>query len=138
MTRTWTISQLSDEFGVTPRTIRFYEDRGLISPRREGQNRVYSPRDRVRLGFILRGKRLGFSLDEIREMLDLYDLGNGQVEQLRVTLDRSRARLDTLRRQRADIEEAMGELEDACRTLEDMLAAKLAATEPAPRRRAAR
>jgi len=138
MTRTWTISQLSDEFGVTPRTIRFYEDRGLISPRREGQNRVYSPRDRVRLGFILRGKRLGFSLDEIREMLDLYDLGDGQVEQLRVTLDRSRARLDTLRRQRADIEEAMGELEDACRTLEDMLAAKLAATEPAPRRRAAR
>ena len=138
MTRTWTISQLSDEFGVTPRTIRFYEDRGLLSPRREGQNRIYSPRDRVRLGFILRGKRLGFSLDEIREMLDLYDLGDGQVEQLRVTLDRARARLDTLRRQRADIEEAMGELEEACRTLEDMLAAKRAANDPAPRRRAAR
>jgi DNA-binding transcriptional MerR regulator len=124
MARTYTITQLAEEFGITPRAIRFYEDRALLSPRREGQNRIYSPRDRVRLGFILRGKRLGFRLDEIREMLDLYDLGDGQAEQLRVTLERTRERLQTLRRQRQDIDQAIGELEEAARTLETMLASK--------------
>lgn len=138
MTRTFTITQLSEAFGITPRAIRFYEDRGLLTPRREGQNRIYTARDRVRLGLILRGKRLGFRLDEIGEMLDLYDLGDGQVEQLRVTLERSRQRLETLRRQREDIDQAMAELDEACHTLEHMLATKVAEVEPPARKRAAR
>ena len=138
MTRTFTITQLSEAFEITPRAIRFYEDRGLLTPRREGQNRIYTARDRVRLGLILRGKRLGFRLDEIGEMLDLYDLGDGQVEQLRVTLARSRQRLETLRRQREDIDQAMAELDEACHTLENMLAAKAAEVEPPARKRAAR
>ena len=138
MTRTFTITQLSEAFEITPRAIRFYEDRGLLTPRREGQNRIYTARDRVRLGLILRGKRLGFRLDEIGEMLDLYDLGDGQVEQLRVTLARSRQRLETLRRQREDIDQAMAELDEACHTLENMLATKAAEVEPPARKRAAR
>jgi DNA-binding transcriptional MerR regulator len=138
MSRTFTITELAEEFGITPRAIRFYEDRGLLSPTREGQNRVYAPRDRVRLGLILRGKRLGFRLDEIGEMLDLYDLGDGQVEQLRVTLERSRGRLATLRRQREDIDQAIAELEEACGTLETMLETKMASAAPSGRKRAGR
>jgi DNA-binding transcriptional MerR regulator len=136
MSRTFTITELAEEFEITPRAIRFYEDRGLLSPRREGQNRIYAPRDRVRLGLILRGKRLGFRLDEIGEMLDLYDLGDGQVEQLRVTLERSRGRLATLRRQREDIDQAIAELEEACGALETMLETKIADAAPKGRKRA--
>jgi DNA-binding transcriptional MerR regulator len=107
MADTFTITDLAGEFNVTPRAIRFYEDKKLLRPVRQGLNRVYSRRDRARLMLILRGKRLGFSLSEIREMLDLYDLGDGQVEQLRMTLKRSRERLTVLESQRRDINEAI-------------------------------
>src|SRR3954453_19500622 len=83
--KTYTITHLCEEFGVTPRALRFYEDEGLISPRRQGLSRVYSWRDRARLAWILRGKRVGFSLSEIREMIDLYDVDDGRVAQRRLT-----------------------------------------------------
>ena len=121
---TFTITELAEAFGITPRTIRFYEDKDLLHPRRQGLNRVYSRRDRARLQLILRGKRLGFSLADIKEMLDLYDLGDGQVGQLRYTLRKSRERVAALERQRRDIEEALAELNEGCRAIETMLRAK--------------
>lgn len=124
MGNTFTITDLAGEFKITPRTIRFYEDKNLLQPSRQGLSRVYSRRDRARLQLILRGKRLGFSLAEIKEMLDLYDLGDGQIEQLRVTLKRSRQRLAELELQRRDINEAIRELKDGIDALERGLAAK--------------
>jgi len=108
------IAELAKEFGVTTRTIRFYEDRGLLTPERKGQRRVYSPRDRVRLRLIMRGKRLGFSLNEIREMIDLYDDDPSEIAQLRLFLDKIRERQAVLRQQQADIAaicEELGRLE---------------------------
>lgn len=119
--RTYTITELAEEFGVTPRTIRFYEDKGLIRPDRNGMNRVYSRRDRGRLMLIMRGKRLGFSLSEIKEMLDLYDLGDGQVEQLKLLIRKSRERVAALKNQRRDIDEAIAELDEARRIAEQAL-----------------
>ena len=110
--RRFTIRDLAEEFGCTHRTIRFYEDEGLLKPRREGQARIYSARDRARLSLILRGRRLGFSLAEIAEMLDLYDADPGHVRQLTVALEKGRARIAQLERQRADIEAALGELKE--------------------------
>ncbi len=124
MSETYTITDLATEFRVTPRTIRFYEDKNLLHPERQGLNRVFSRRDRARLQLILRGKRLGFSLAVIREMLDLYDLGDGQVEQLRVTLKRSQERLVELEHQRRDINEAIKELKDSIQTVQKALSAK--------------
>ena len=106
----FTISDLTSEFGVTARALRFYEDEGLISPTRIGLSRVYSKRDRARLAWILRAKNVGFSLTEIREMIDLYDLGDGRVEQRRVTLARCRDRIERMKQQRADIDAAITEL----------------------------
>lgn len=106
----FTISDLAAEFGVTPRALRFYEDEGLIAPARRGTNRVYSHRDRARLAWILRGKRVGFSLGEIREMIDLYDIGDGRHTQRAVTIDRCRRRIDALSAQKADIDAAIAEL----------------------------
>jgi DNA-binding transcriptional MerR regulator len=122
MPESFTIRDLASEFSVTPRTIRFYEDRAMLSPARQGLNRVYSRRDRARLKLILRGRRLGFSLAEIEEMIDLYDLGDGQTEQLRVTLKRVNARLGELRDQRRDIDEALAELTSGQRLIEEYLA----------------
>ena len=106
----YSISDLSTEFSVTARALRFYEDEGLIAPERQGLARIYSRRDRARLAWILRGKRVGFSLSDIREMIDLYDLNDGREAQRRVAIEKCRDRIVLLERQKADIESAVEEL----------------------------
>ena len=107
----YAIGELCEAFGVTPRALRFYEDEQLIAPERRGTARLYSERDRARLSWILRGKRVGFSLNEIRELLDLYDLGDHRQTQRRVTIERCRQRIDALKRQKDDIDATISELE---------------------------
>ena len=111
-TRTWTIAQIADEFAVTHRTVRHYEELGLISPERRGTVRLYRRRDRTRLNLILRGKRLGFPLEEIRTIIDLYDEPRGQGSQLSYVLDQIHNRRADLERRRSDIEDALKELDD--------------------------
>lgn len=106
----FTIGDLAREFGVTLRTLRFYEDKGLLNPKRDGLNRLYSRRDRARLKLVLMGKRVGFSLHEIKDMLDLYDLRDGQVTQLKVALGRFNEQIAVLEQQKKDIEQALAEL----------------------------
>lgn len=108
---TYTITELATEFGVTTRTIRFYEDEGLVKPKRNGLSRIYSPRDRVRLKLVLRGKRVGFSLAEIREIMDMYDSEPGEVGQLSYMLDKLVQRRTMLNRRKKDIELTLKELD---------------------------
>lgn len=117
-TRTWTIAQIAAEFGVTHRTVRHYEELGLISPERRGTVRVYHRRDRTRLNLILRGRRLGFLLEEIRTIIDMYDEQPGEAGQLAYLLDQIDERRLELERRRKDIEESLQELdtlEQRCR-----------------------
>jgi len=124
----FTIRDLSKEFGVSARTLRFYEEKGLVDPAREGEQRRYTRRDRARLSYVLAGKCVGFSLEEVREMLDLYDLGDGQVTQLKVALSKFRERIERLERQKTDIDRVVAELTRAS----DAMKAKLAALGAAP------
>jgi DNA-binding transcriptional MerR regulator len=116
--RTWTIAEVAEEFGVTHRTVRHYEDLGLISPERRGTQRVYHRRDRTRLALILRGKRLGFPLEEIRTIIDLYDAPRGRRSQLEYVLGQIDERRADLEQRRRDLDAAIAELatfEERCR-----------------------
>ncbi len=108
----YTVTELAKQLGMTPRAIRFYEDKGLISPQRAGTTRVYSARDRARMILILRGKRLGFSLSTIKDYLDLYDADITQHAQLKLLLAAAGKRRDQLLSQRQAIDEALAELDD--------------------------
>lgn len=123
MSDLYSIGDLSREFGVTTRTIRFYEDQGLLSPTRNGQNRIYQARDRVRLKLILRGKRLGFSLNEINKLIALYDAPEGEAGQLRSFIEKIRARRSELLVQKEDIEHVMDELDSLEQRCADLLEA---------------
>ncbi|HZF75219.1 MAG TPA: MerR family DNA-binding transcriptional regulator [Acetobacteraceae bacterium] len=125
--RLYTVNQLAEELGVTPRAIRFYEAKGLIAPARAGTTRVFEKRDRARLMLVLRGKRLGFSLAEIREYLDLYDAGRGQAGQVSLLLQKTRDRIAELEQQRRDLEQTLSELRD----IEAQAQAALAGRAPA-------
>ena len=105
-----TIGELCEEFGVTARALRFYEDEALIAPERRGTQRLYSERDRARLAWILRGKRVGLSLSDIKELLDLYDVGDGRRTQRLATIERCQEKVDALHRQRIDIDATIEEL----------------------------
>lgn len=109
--RTYSIGELAEEFGITSRTLRLYEEQGLLDPKREGTRRIYSERNRVRLRLILRGKRLGWSLSEIRESFDLYDSDHGEEAQLELMLGKLAKRRETLKAQRRDIDNALKDLE---------------------------
>jgi len=124
--RTFTIRQLCQEFKCTPRALRFYEDKGLLAPARDGMNRVYSYKDRGRLQLILRGKRVGLALAEIREILDLYEIDDGGAQQAAKSLRKFQERIVALENQRLDIDNAIKELRDGCAALE----ARLAETRP--------
>lgn len=119
--RTYTIRQLCQEFDVTPRSLRFYEDKGLLFPARQGLNRIYSHRDRARLILILRGKLVGFSLSEIGDMLDLYDKDDSHAAQLVVTVRKFRERIVALEAQRVELDRAIEGLKLACARTEAML-----------------
>ncbi len=120
----FTIGDLAKEFDVSLRTLRFYEDKDLIHPRRDGVTRIYSRRDRARLKLVIMGKHVGFSLKEIKEMLDLYDLKDGQSTQLKVSLKRFNEQIALLEKQKRDVEQAIGELSQTVMIVEGMLAEK--------------
>lgn len=124
MDKTYGIAELASEFGVTTRTVRFYEDKGLLSPERDGQRRIYSPRDRVRLRLIMRGKRLGLSLEEIGELIDLYDVDPSEVTQLNHFVDVIKQRRDILEGQKRDIDESLAELARLEKQCRDILSKK--------------
>ncbi|HEY9218315.1 MAG TPA: MerR family DNA-binding transcriptional regulator [Phenylobacterium sp.] len=120
--RTFTIRQLCQEFKCTPRALRFYEDKGLLNPARDGMNRVYSYKDRARLQLILRGKRVGLALAEIREILDLYGVDDGGATQAAKSLNKFRERIVALEAQKVDIDNAIAELKQGCERMEKQLA----------------
>jgi len=120
VSQTYSITELAKEFGVTTRTIRHYEEQGLLNPKREGMNRIFNHRDRVRLKLALRGKRLGFSLNDIRELFELYDLAKDENKQLEEFLARLEKRRVLLEQQREDIEVMLNEISffaNQCRRL---------------------
>lgn len=117
---TWTISELAQEFSITPRTIRFYEDQSIVSPRREGRNRIYTARDRTRLKLALRGKRLGLQLSEIVDLINMYDSPGDTTAQLQHYLNLLTQHRESLTRQQRDIELTLSEIaeqEKACHAL---------------------
>ena len=117
------IGEMAKSFDVTLRALRFYEDRGLINPRREGTTRLYSRRDRARLKLILLGRRVGFSLREVKQMMDLYDPKGTSTRQFKVVLEKSERQLGRLEARRAALDEAIGELKDLMESARDRLEA---------------
>ncbi len=121
---TFSISELGKEFGITARAMRFYEDKGLLSPRRCGQRRIYSRADRTRLILVMRGRRLGWPLDEIRAVIDMYDTSEGELKQLEYTCEKIAERRQRLLQQQRDIESSlrdMLEIEQRCRDRIDQM-----------------
>lgn len=133
MSRTYTIRDLTKEFGVTARALRFYEQERLLAPERRGQARIYSPRDRARLTLILRGRRVGFSLAEIAEMLNLYEVDDGGIAQLERARTKFAQRIAELERQKQDIEESVVELKLGIEMIGNRLAERDERARPAPR-----
>ena len=119
---TMTIREMCDAYDVTPRTLRFYEAKELLFPIREGQKRLFTKRDRARLKLILRGKRFGFSLEEIRQLLDLYDMGDQQATQLQRTYEVAQARLQDMIEQRDELNEAIDDLKEQLKWGEKVIA----------------
>ncbi len=111
-----TIGALTKSFGLTARTIRYYEDQGLLAPARTGGQRVYGPADRARLALICRGKRLGFTIAEIRDFLELYHAEDGQIEQMRYLVNRGRSRIAALELQLRDVQDTLTDLKDMVET----------------------
>ncbi|OAN75374.1 MerR family transcriptional regulator [Jannaschia sp. EhC01] len=126
-TETMTIREMCDAYDVTPRTLRFYESKELLYPIRDGQRRLFTRRDRARLKLILRGKRFGFSLEEIRQLLDLYYVGDSQETQLVSTLSIARDRLGDMEKQRAELDEAIDELRNQMTLVAEMLTSRSSA-----------
>lgn len=120
----YTVPELARELGITPRAIRFYETKNLLAPQRAGSTRIYTRKDRARLILILRGKRLGFSLAEIHEFLDLYDIDVDHVEQIQMLATKVRTRIDDLEEQRTELEKVLGELKDIEKQCQDSLTQK--------------
>lgn len=120
----FSIRDLGKEFQVSARTLRFYEEKGLLNPQRDGQDRLYSRRDRVRLQYVLMGKCVGFSLDEIKDMLDVHDNGERQGANLRAALGKFQERIGRLERQKGEIDRALAELDHARKRLESMIATR--------------
>lgn len=118
------IGDMAREFGVTLRTLRFYEDKGLLQPRREGNTRLYTHRDVARLKLILLGRKVGFSLREVKQMMDLYDPAGSNTKQLRTVIEKSERQLGRLEKQRLAIDEAIGDLKDAMASWRSTLAAR--------------
>jgi DNA-binding transcriptional MerR regulator len=131
-TQPMSIREMCAAFDVTPRTLRFYESKELIFPAREGNRRLYSRRDRARLKLILRGKRFGFTLEDIRQLLDLYDHDATHTEQLARTIEKARERLAQMQRQRDELTEAIAELKDELAWGEEQLASRQAPAPDAP------
>ena len=121
------IGEMAKTFGVTLRTLRFYEDRGLLAPRRDGATRLYTRRDRARLKLILLGRKVGFSLREVKQIIDLYDPTGTNARQLRLALDKSDKQLARLHKQRALIDDAIGELTTMMGTVRKMLSERVPA-----------
>ena len=120
--KTYTISDLAKEFGVTTRTIRFYEEKGLVTPLREGQKRLFSPADRVRIKLILRGKRIGMTLQECVDFIDMYDPEHNNDEQLHSLIDDVKLRREKLQQQKQDIDDMLSGLEEVQSLCEAALA----------------
>lgn len=120
------IGDMAKTFGVTLRTLRFYEDKGLISPKRDGSTRLYTRRDKARLKLILLGRKVGFSLRDVKQIMDLYDPNGANTKQLRLTIDKSEKQLARLQKQRAAIDEAISELSDTMATVRRLLAERTA------------
>lgn len=110
--QTYSISELAREFGITTRTIRFYEEKGLVNPRRQGQRRIYTPADRVRIKLILRGKRIGMTLQESAEVIDLYNPDNNNTQQLETLIQSVRQRRSRLEQQKRDIDDMLSGLDE--------------------------